>query len=87
MVKQDQPFIKPMLTGPDSMVFFYVPCDVTQDDRQFFCSGAYDLKGTKSLRIRNGDSTSKQMKTVMIGRILVAEFFLVHFYFLIGKEV
>ena len=58
-----------------------------QINRQLSPSTAYDLKGTKKLRVGNGDITSKQTKTVMIGRALVDESFLVHLSFLIGVEV
>lgn len=54
-----------------------------QINRELLPSKAYDLKSTKRLRVGNGDITSKQMKTVMIGRALVAETFLVHLSFLI----
>lgn len=58
-----------------------------QINRQLSPSMVYNLKSTKRLRVGNEDTTSKQMKTVMIGRGLVAESFLVHLSFLIGVEV
>jgi len=59
----------------------------TNTDRQLYPRKAYELKGTKRWRAENADITSKQMTTVMMGRVLVAEFFLVHLSFLIRVQV
>lgn len=45
MVKQDQPFDKPILAGPDPLVLLHVPHDGTQDHLLHDFATEVSLKG------------------------------------------